>query len=170
MTSEAISDGSKQRQSAGGFPEPVLQILPWPDVVLDQLGHDPRSPYVERFWLSVLGPTATLLLRRLADGLDAEPEGFDLETVTLSQELGIGDKGGKNSPLWRTLDRTCRFGATHRNGSILAVRAKLPPLALRQVERMPSHLRAAHTAWQSKQIAPGQQSRLVDNGASNQAA
>lgn len=36
----------------------LLTIRPWPDEVIDALGHDPRSAYVERFWLGVLGPSA----------------------------------------------------------------------------------------------------------------
>lgn len=35
----------------------VLRIQPWPDPLLDDQGHDPRSAYVERFWLPVLGPS-----------------------------------------------------------------------------------------------------------------
>lgn len=33
----------------------VLPVRPWPDGVIDALGHDPRSPYVERFWLVMSG-------------------------------------------------------------------------------------------------------------------
>ena len=51
----------------------TLVVLPWADPVVDPIGHDPRSRYVELFWLGILGPTATLLLRRLADGLDVLP-------------------------------------------------------------------------------------------------
>src|SRR3954469_10018177 len=56
----------------------VLTIRPWPDEVIDALGHDPRSAYVERFWLGVLGPSAIWLLRRLGAGLDAPPPRFAL--------------------------------------------------------------------------------------------
>ncbi|MDQ6911186.1 MAG: hypothetical protein M3Z84_10475, partial [Actinomycetota bacterium] len=38
-------------------PAPTLAIRPWPDGVIDALGHDPRSQYVERFWLGILGPS-----------------------------------------------------------------------------------------------------------------
>ena len=47
---------------------PTLQVLPWSDPVIDQLGYDPRSRYVERFWLGILGPSATWLMRYLVDG------------------------------------------------------------------------------------------------------
>ncbi len=33
-----------------------LTIRPWPDSVIDSLGHDPRSHYVETYWLGILGP------------------------------------------------------------------------------------------------------------------
>ena len=36
----------------------ALRVTPWPDPVLDVLGHDPRSWYAETFWLPTLGPTA----------------------------------------------------------------------------------------------------------------
>ena len=62
----------------------------WPDPIIDTLGHDPRSDYVERFWLPTLGPTSLLLLRRLASHLDREPEGCALDVADLSQSLGVG--------------------------------------------------------------------------------
>ena len=37
-------------------PPATLMIRPWPDGVIDALGHDPRSTYVEQFWLGILGP------------------------------------------------------------------------------------------------------------------
>ena len=41
------------------LPADRLSIHPWPDPVIDQVGHDPRSTYVERFWLGILGPSTT---------------------------------------------------------------------------------------------------------------
>ena len=49
----------------------TITILAWHDEVGDALGHDPRSDYVERFWLSILGPSTTWLLRSLAWGLES---------------------------------------------------------------------------------------------------
>ena len=31
----------------------------WNDPPIDTVGFDPRSPYVERYWLAVLGPSST---------------------------------------------------------------------------------------------------------------
>ena len=52
------------------FPIATLTVQPWPDPVIDAVGHEVRSPYVERFWLGLLGPSSTWLLRRLVAGLD----------------------------------------------------------------------------------------------------
>ena len=62
------------------IPAESLSIRPWPDPVIDLLGHDPRSAYVERFWLGVLGPSTTWLMRRLASGLETAPAGKDPAT------------------------------------------------------------------------------------------
>jgi hypothetical protein len=35
---------------------PALTVVPWPDTVIDRVGYDPRTVYVERFWLGILGP------------------------------------------------------------------------------------------------------------------
>ena len=37
----------------------TLAVRPWPDPVIDALGHDPRSAYVEQYWLGILGPSST---------------------------------------------------------------------------------------------------------------
>ena len=72
------------------LPTDVIRITPWTDPVLDQLGHDARSTYVERFWLPILGPTTTLFLRRVAHELDDRPEGFDLPVLDTASALGLG--------------------------------------------------------------------------------
>jgi hypothetical protein len=131
----------------------VLAIRPWPDGVIDALGHDPRSAYVERFWLGILGPSTTWLLRYLANGLDASPEGFDLDLAAAAQALGLGSKGGRHSPFMRALTRCCQFDvAEARPEGILAVRRKLPPLNRRQILRLPAELAAAHQAWQEAEL------------------
>jgi len=134
-------------------PVAVLPIRPWPDGVIDALGHDPRSAYVERFWLGILGPSTTWLIRRLAAGLDSSPEGFDLDLAATAQALGLGSKGGRHSPFMRALSRCCQFDlAEARADGILAVRRKLPPLNRRQILRLPPDLAAAHQAWQEAQL------------------
>lgn len=131
----------------------TLDIRPWPDPVIDTVGHDPRSFYVEEFWLSILGPSTTWLLRRMAAGLEASPSGFTMPLADTASALGLGMKGGRHSPFMRALGRVCQFdlGQLHDEGT-LAVRRKLPPLNRRQVERLPDMLRAAHKRWQEEQL------------------
>ena len=131
----------------------ILPVRPWPDSVIDALGHDPRSAYVERFWLGILGPSTTWLLRYMANRLDAAPEGFDLDLASTAQALGLGSKGGRHSPFMRALSRCCQFDvAEARSDGTLAVRRKLPPLTRRQVLRLSPELIAAHQAWQESEL------------------
>jgi hypothetical protein len=135
------------------FDSDTLVIRPWADEVVDVLGFDPRSPYVERFWLGVLGPSTTWLLRRTAAGFDHEPDGFELPLAETARALGLGDRGGRHSPFLRSVNRTIQFGMAMVTGpSELSVRRRLPPLARRQVDRLSPALQEAHERWQQAQL------------------
>ena len=141
--------------SAPDSPEPAgsLAIRPWPDDVIDSLGHDPRSAYVETYWLGILGPSTTWLLRRLVAGLEASPAGFDLPLADTARCLGLGDKGGRHSPFMRALTRLVQFDLAQPQGDpVLAVRRKIPPLNRRQVQRLPAVLQAQHQALQEADL------------------
>lgn len=134
------------------YPVPALTVVPWPDPVIDELGHPVRSAYVERFWLGLLGPTSTLLLRRLAAGLEDEPDGFRLDLALTAAELGLGHLSGRHSPFFRSIERCCRFAAADLvDEGTLRVRRRLPPLTHFQLSRLPGALQEAHRAWE----APG---------------
>ena len=131
----------------------TLAIRPWPDAVIDNLGLDPRSTYVETFWLGVLGPSTTWLVRKLVTGLEASPAGFDLDLEETAHCLGLGHKGGRHSPFVRALTRCVQFDVAQPQGEgVLAVRRKLPPLNRRQVVRLTPALQAQHEAWQQGQL------------------
>ena len=87
----------------------ALSVIGWPDPVIDRLGHDPRSAYVERFWLAILGPSTTWLLRRLAAGLDASPDGFDLNLAVTARSLGLGGKVSRHGPFQKSIGRLVIF-------------------------------------------------------------
>ena len=130
------------------FPIDRLTVEAWPDPVIDELGHDPRSAYVERFWLGVLGPSTVWLLRRLADQFDDQPDGFELDLPETARALGVGMRGGRHSPFMRSVERVCRFGAGRwQSPTELAVRRKLAPLTRGQLERLSPSLQAEHGAW-----------------------
>lgn len=124
-----------------------IWIRPWPDAVIDRLGHDPRSSYVERFWLGILGPSTTWLLRRLAASLESEPAGFELPLSDTARSLGLGGEG-RSSPFVRALARCCQFQlAVPQDEAALAVRRKLPPLNRRQLARLPEPVQLEHGRW-----------------------
>jgi hypothetical protein len=130
-----------------------LQIRPWPDPVIDSLGFDPRSAYVESYWLGHLGPSTTWLLRRMVAGLDEAPAGYQLSMSDTARSLGLSDRGGRHSPFVRAVARTIQFElALPGDGAVLAVRRKLPPLSQHQVERLPVALQRSHARWQEQQL------------------
>jgi hypothetical protein len=133
----------------------TLTIRPWADDVIDSLGFDPRAPYVERFWLGVLGPSTTWLLRRIAAGFDLCPEGFEMSLGETAQALGLGDRGGRHSPFLRTVNRMIQFELAQvvtAGAGELAVRRRLPPLNRRQMARLSPSLQADHPRWQAEQL------------------
>jgi hypothetical protein len=131
----------------------TISVQPWADPVLDAVGHDPRSAYVERFWLSVLGPSTVWLMRRLADGLEQEPEGFTLHLPDTARALGLAVNSGRITSLLNAIERSCLFGAARFDGTgTLSVRRKLPPLNRRQVTRLPEPLQREHQLWQEREL------------------
>jgi hypothetical protein len=144
------------------FPTDSLRVKPWPDEVIDALGFDPRSPYVETYRLGILGPSTTWLLRRLVAGLEDAPDGYDLSLAETARQLGIGDRGGRHSPFMRAVVRTVQFDLAQMEGTdTLAVHRRVPPLSRRQVQRLSPPLQASHERWQEQQLhAPnGEQQR-----------
>jgi len=126
----------------------TLRVVPWDDPVVEAAGIDPRDPYVEWFWLPVLGPSATWLLRRLAHGLRTAPLGYSLPLDETARALGLGGAGGRHSPFRRAISRTTRYGlARHLGPDALAVRRAVAPLPRRFVDRLPTPLAAQHDAW-----------------------
>ncbi|HUI03593.1 MAG TPA: hypothetical protein VLZ77_08620 [Acidimicrobiales bacterium] len=126
----------------------VVRIVAWPDAVIDRLGYDPRSLYVETFWLAILGPTSTWLLRRLVAGLEEHPSGFDLDATETALALGLGDRAGRHAPFRRAMARCVKFEAARHEGlGMLAVHRRLPPLPQRYLVRLPAALQERHRHW-----------------------
>jgi hypothetical protein len=125
-----------------------LRILPWSDPVVEEGGVDVLGPYVELFWLPVLGPSATWLLRRMVAGLRARPSGFHLDLEETARALGLGGVGGRRSPFRRALLRCTRYGvARHQGHDALVVRLVLGPLPDQQLHRLPRSLQVQHQRW-----------------------
>src|ERR1700691_3898339 len=90
---------------AGGSVEagrsPVLRVVALSDPATESIGFHPRSLYVETFWLPVLGPSATWLLRQLVDELEASQRGVDLQLDDVARSLGLGGAGCRHSAFGR---------------------------------------------------------------------
>src|SRR5579875_508945 len=124
-----------------------LRVVAWADPVIDRLGYDPRSAYVEHFWLPVLGPTATWLLRRLVIKLDVY-DAVDVDRAEIALSIGVGGREGRNSPFGRAVGRCVSFEvARWRGRDEIAVRTHLPPLPRRLLIRLPVALQELHREW-----------------------
>jgi len=133
----------------------LLEIVPWSDPSFELHGHDPRSAYVERFWLGLLGPSTTWMLRRFARGLDECPSGFRVDLVETGRALGLGESMARSSTTHRSVLRACQFGAAYRMSvNRLAVRTHLPTLTRRQLSRLPEPLQRSHERWVRGDVDP----------------
>jgi hypothetical protein len=131
----------------------TLMVVPWHDPVVDAVGFDVRSNYVELFWLNVLGPTATWTLRRLVTGLDQYPLGYELDLAETAGMLGLAYSSGTSNSFARALQRCQLFGMSQTiPGGGLAVRRKVPPVAARHLSRMPAQLQAMHAQWKVREF------------------
>lgn len=122
-------------------------------------GHDPRSAYVETFWLPIIGPSTTFLLRHLADELDGAPQGFEIDAAQLSTDIGLGTRLHRRSPFVRTLDRAAKFGLAQFDGVVLAVRPRIGALHPRQVQRLTPKLQRLHDSWTVRAPSDGEERR-----------
>jgi hypothetical protein len=126
-------------------PRPKLRVEPWHDALIDEVGYDPRSDYVEAFWLPVLGPSTTFLLRHFTIQLMTSPDGLELDIEDTARSLGLGERLNQNSPFARTIKRCVDFEmAEWRGPRLLATRVRLPPLPRRHARRLPASLLARY--------------------------
>lgn len=137
------------------LPSRHLVVRPWWDPDLAITGHRLDDPYVELFWLGVLGPSTICLLRRLSRGFDLHPEGFRLSVASTARAIGLGPATGRNGPLNRTIDRACNFGLMRRTAlDEIDVRLHIPSLSRRQLTRLPVAVQNAHEDWVSENAMP----------------
>jgi hypothetical protein len=121
----------------------IIHIVPWKDALVEEHGYAIDDPYIEMFWLPILGPTATWLIRRLAGGLQHDADGYIVDMVDLARGIGVNYTPGRHNPFARALSRCTMFGAAQQ----IAVRSVLPQLPARHLSRLPHPLRIAHQDW-----------------------
>lgn len=130
----------------GMEPDSSLQLhaVPHPSAPVRQAGFALDHPYLEQCWTPIVGPTSVLLLRRMPvlwrEGLSVE-----VDPSELAASLGLGKGTGRNSALARTLDRLERYRfAQQRIPGDLEIFTEVPPVADRQLDRLPAWSRNRH--------------------------
>jgi hypothetical protein len=108
----------------------------------DDIGHDPRAPYIERFWLPILGPTAIFLARLAAYGFDTT-DTYSVDTVDLAHALGIRTP----SRLSQAMHRLGHFELATHNENQWTLRAEWPWLDYGYVRNLTEPLKTEHRQW-----------------------
>ena len=132
-----------------------LRVVAWLDPIADPHGVHPCSRYVELYWLPMIGPSTTWLLRRLSYGLEMHRAGLAIDLVEMARSMGLGERMGKNSPFRRALQRLCVFELARAHGPDgLAVRrtSRRSPSAISS--RLPESLQSSHRRWLVEQRLP----------------
>lgn len=141
--------------SEGSIPPAVVVVRPWRDPLVEGCGFAVSSAYVEAAWLPILGPSATLALRRLGLLAVARPEGFEVVLGDLAADLGLGKGTGNDSIIVRTLRRLERFGMTRWCGEVLEVRTAVAPLPARHADRLSPSAAAVHRQMVRLRVGTG---------------
>jgi len=121
-----------------------LTVVLLTDPVIDELGYDVDSSYVESYWLPIIGPSATWIARQLVRRLYARGSFIEVGLEELSTSIGLGHGTARNAPIVRTLARLVEFSMAATGGDAYAIRPCFPPLGARLIERLPQSLAASH--------------------------
>ena len=121
----------------------ILEPVAHPDPRVHRAGFALDHPYLERCWLPVIGPTSVLMLRRMPILWQHDPA-VGVPVEELAAVLGLGGTG-RNSPVWRTIDRLARFNFANRIGdNHVEVYTEVPPLSRRHLAALPASVRETH--------------------------
>ena len=129
-----------------------LAVCPWEcDSDDKRLTYDPRSLYVETFWLPILGPSSIFFLRFASRKL-SEANGEDrllLDLKEVARCIGLAERTGHNSPIARTLARCVDFHMAQRIGvEEIRLRKRLPILSTRHLQHLPASLQERHKEFE----------------------
>lgn len=131
--------------------EHLLSVVQWHDAHIETSGFAVDDPYIEMFWLPILGPTATWLLRRMASGLAHQPQGYTIDMNDVARSIGVAYSSGRHNPFARALHRCVMFGVAQQIAvaplRTVAVRTHVPKIPLRHLSRLPEQLVIAHHDW-----------------------
>jgi hypothetical protein len=117
-----------------------------PNPKVRRVGFELTDAYVEHCWAAVVGPSSTLLLRRMPV-LWAERVPAEVPATELSRSIGLGGGTGHSSRLTGILRRLEQFKLVRRTGVATGhfeMFVEVPPLTRGQLDRVPEWTRATH--------------------------
>jgi len=109
------------------------------------------DPYIECVWSEYLGPTATLLARRLGRMIEERPAGLDVDAGDLATSLGV-----QPNIAIKALDRLNRFEVVHLAPEqlIVGVSGFAPSVQGARLLRLSEAGRAVHERLVAESEAP----------------
>lgn len=138
----------------------VIHARPHPDFEVQRAGFPLDHRYVEQCWAPVIGPSSTLLLRRLP-WLWRAGTTVNVEVGDLGRSLGLGAGTSRNSIIGRTLERVVAYRfAEWSAAGVLDVFTEARPLSARQLENVPTWTRVLH-----EQLLDAHLSQLAERAA-----
>lgn len=124
------------------------------NVVPISAGADDRwrltDPYVEEVWSEILGPTATLLARRLGRLIESRPGGVELDVGEVGESLGVG-----RGVAIRAFERLHRFEVVHSDldRGLVGVSGYAPSVGDGRLLRLSEAGRTAHDRLTAASVA-----------------
>lgn len=116
---------------------PTFESIAWRDPLCDH-GLPTDSDEALVMLCPVLGPSATLVLHRLARYASAGPTTWD--PAVFAATFGLS-KNAPTSLAAKTVARLARFGFANIGSSTVAVRTHMPPMPQRWLALLPDYLR-----------------------------
>lgn len=128
---------------------PILHVVPLSAQADDRWRLS--DPYIEEVWSEHLGPTATLLARRLGRMLERRPGGVDLDLGYVATGLGV-----QPSIVVNALERLNRFEVVYfaREQMIVGVSGFAPSVGGSRLFRLSEAGRAVHERLVEESEAP----------------
>jgi hypothetical protein len=129
----------------------LLEIVPWGEPVPGE--HKPADPYIDWFWVPVLGPSATWLWKRLCWFAQGSEQ---VDETALASMVGLGHTGGARSTFRRTLDRMGFYEVARydQDANRVEVKLTLPDVADRRLAKMPRELQQMHLQYRQLAAIP----------------
>ncbi len=125
-----------------------LARIDHPSTLVRLCGVTPDSPYVERCWGPLVGPSVVALIRRTHE-LTAQAGGpARIDCRDLAQLLGLhaSEAPGRNNPIGRTMRRAASFrlATADLDTGTFAIHDTVAVLTLRQFRRLPYWAKDQH--------------------------